>query len=182
MGREMIQTADTYGIDASRSWRKVTAILADTQLSFHIIPQNLVGRELSSKKSLTHKVTLPLFIQFPLQTCAPMACANKWPTSNKGGGAAQAMHMQQGKWVYFHLYQPSQHRKPVLWRTDRYITKQSKIKSQFFFHHVSFIMIPLLKSPGKQIFLCDCEETFWGSGNCFAFPSKENKGRPECRN
>lgn len=41
---------------------------------------------------------------------------------------------------------------------------------------MSFIMIPLLKSPSKQIFLCDCEEMFWGSENClFSLQRKQRQ-------
>lgn len=117
---------DTSGTDVSRSWRKDTVILADTQLSFHIISPSPVGRELTSKNhSQGHSS--------PVHPIPPSNMCSHWPTSNKEAeGAAQGMHMQQGKWVYFHLCWPSQHSKSILWRTGRYFTEQSKIKSQFF--------------------------------------------------
>lgn len=67
-------------------------------MSFHIISPNPAGRELSSKKS-------PQGHSFPVHPIPPSNMCSHWPTSNKEAeGAAQVMHMQQGKWMYFHLY------------------------------------------------------------------------------
>lgn len=163
---------DTSGIAASRSCRKDTVILADTQLSFHIISPNPLGKELSSKKPLTRSL-FPCWSDSPLKQELPL------PTSNQEAeGAALVMHMQQGKWVYFHLYWPSQLSKSILWKTDRSITKQSKIKSQFlwgFFQHLSFIMIPLLKAQVNRSSCVMVKKLFEIQETALLFPPKKTK-------
>lgn len=160
---------DTSGTDVSRSWRKDTVILADTQLSFHIISPSPVGRELTSKNhSQGHSS--------PVHPIPPSNMCSHWPTSNKEAeGAAQGMHMQQGKWVYFHLCCPSQHSKSILWRTGRYFTEQSKIKSQFFSNTWVSSWSLCSKVQGNRSFFVIVKKCFDVQETALLFPPKKTK-------
>lgn len=158
-------------------FQKLQIILADTQLSFHIISPNPVGNYLLKNHSQGHF--------FPVDPIPPSDMSSHWPTSNEGAeGAALVRHSKEKGCISICT---GLHNRVNLYfegLTDILISKAKWNHSfwGFFPQHVSFITIPLLKSPSKQIFLCDCEEMFWGSENGFAFPSKENKGRQDCRN